>query len=173
MSGIMSLTGEPDGEPMRYPVPISDMTVGLYALSASWPRCTSASAPAGAGHRRSDPRIADGLADQPGRQLLCHRPNPPRMGNIHPTITPYQPFPTADGWIIIAGGTDRIWVPAVRCARHPAGGARRSALRVEPAAQRQPAEVQAMLVERFKTQARTIWLERLREADVPPGRSTC
>ena len=35
--------------------------------------------------------------------------NPPRMGNIHPTITPYQPFLTADGWIIIVGGTDRIW----------------------------------------------------------------
>ena len=35
--------------------------------------------------------------------------NPPRMGNTHPTITPYQPFPAADGWIIITGGTDRIW----------------------------------------------------------------
>ena len=42
----MSLTGAPDGEPMRYPVPISDMTVGLYALIGILAACASGSAPA-------------------------------------------------------------------------------------------------------------------------------
>ena len=56
MSGLMSLTGEPDGEPMRYPVPISDMTVGLYALTgilaAMYERERTGD---GAGHRHIDP----------------------------------------------------------------------------------------------------------------------
>jgi formyl-CoA transferase/CoA:oxalate CoA-transferase len=94
---------------------------------------------------------------------------PPRLGNTHPTITPYQPFPTSDGYIIVAGGTDRIWsrlceVVGIadeirddpRFASNPARNVNRS-------------EVVALLTERFKAQASETWLTRLREADVPCG----
>ena len=170
MSGIMSLTGAPDGEPMRYPVPISDMTVGLYALigilAALYERERTGRGQA------IDAAILEsqmGWLTNLAGSYFATGANPPRMGNIHPTITPYQPFPTADGWIIIAGGTDRIWgrlcdmlgiPPEVRDDPRYATNPQRNVHR---------AEVQAMLTERFQTQPKAYWLERLREADVPSG----
>ncbi len=170
MSGIMSLTGEPDGAPMRYPVPISDMTVGLYALigilAALYERERTGRGQA------IDAAILESqmawLTNLAGSYFATGH-NPPRMGNIHPTITPYQPFPTADGWIIIAGGTDRIWTrlcdaigipPEVRDDPRYATNPQRNVHR--------PA-VQALVTERLKTQPKEVWLERLRAADVPCG----
>ncbi len=95
--------------------------------------------------------------------------NPPRLGNVHPTITPYQPFATADGWIIIAGGTDRIWVrlcdalgipPEVRDDPHFATNPQRNINR---------AAVQALVSGRLQAGTKAHWLERLREAGVPSG----
>jgi crotonobetainyl-CoA:carnitine CoA-transferase CaiB-like acyl-CoA transferase len=170
MSGIMSLTGEPDGAPMRYPAPISDMTVGLYALIGVL----------GALYERERTGVGQAidvalLESQMGwltnlaGSYFATGANPARLGNVHPTITPYQTFATADGWIILAGGTDRIWgrlcdvlgiAPEVRddprYATNPARNVHR-------------AGVQALLSERFATQPRDTWLERLREADVPSG----
>ena len=170
MSGLMSLTGEPDGEPMRYPVPISDMTVGLYALTgilaALYERERT-----GVG-QAIDTSILESqmawLTNLAGSYFATGK-NPPRLGNVHPTITPYQPFPTADGWIIIAGGTDRIWVrlcdalgiaPEVRDDPRYATNPQRNVNR---------AAVQALLIERLKTGSKDTWLEKLREADVPSG----
>lgn len=170
MSGLMSLTGTPDGEPMRYPVPVSDMTVGLYALvgilAALYERERTGRGQA------IDAAILEsqmGWLTNLAGSYFATGENPPRMGNIHPTITPYQPFPTADGWLIIAGGTDRIWVrlcdmlgipPEVRDDPRYATNPQRNIHR---------AEVQAMLTERFAARPAAYWLERLREADVPSG----
>ena len=124
MSGIMSLTGAPDGEPMRYPAPISDMTVGLYALigilAALYERERTGRGQA------IDAAILEsqmGWLTNLAGSYFATEANPPRMGNIHPTITPYQPFPTADGWIIIAaaptgsgGGCATCWASRPRCA---------------------------------------------------------
>lgn len=170
MSGIMSLTGEPDGDPMRYPLPISDMTVGLYALisilAALYERERTGRGQA------IDAAILESqmawLTNVAGSYFATGK-NPPRMGNIHPTITPYQPFQAADGWIIVAGGTDRIWgrlcdllgiPPQVRDDPRYATNPQRNVHR---------AEVQAMLAERFKTQPKAHWLVKLREADLPSG----
>jgi crotonobetainyl-CoA:carnitine CoA-transferase CaiB-like acyl-CoA transferase len=170
MSGLMSLTGEPEGAPIRYPVPISDMTVGLYALiailAAMYERERNGRGQAiDAGILESQMGWLANLAGSYFATGEC----PPRLGNTHPTITPYQPFPTSDGYIIVAGGTDRIWsrlcgvleVPDrirddLRFATNPARNVNRS-------------EVVALLSERFRTQASDFWLPRLREADVPCG----
>jgi crotonobetainyl-CoA:carnitine CoA-transferase CaiB-like acyl-CoA transferase len=170
MSGIMSLTGEPDGEPMRYPVPISDMTVGLYALTgilaALYERERTGRGQA------IDAAILESqmawLTNVAGSYFATAK-NPPRMGNIHPTITPYQPFPTADGWIIIAGGTDRIWVRLCDAVGIPAEVRDDPRYAKNPQRNANRPEVQAMLIERFKTQSKDYWLEKLREADVPSG----
>lgn len=168
MSGIMSLTGEPDGEPMRYPAPISDMTVGLYALigilAALYERERTGQGQA------IDAAILESqmgwLTNLAGSYFATGK-NPPRLGNIHPTITPYQPFETADGWIIIACGTDRIWArlcdamgipPEIRDDPRYAANPQRNVHR---------AEVQALLLERFATAGKDAWLARLTAADVP------
>ncbi len=170
MSGIMSLTGEPDGEPMRYPVPISDMTVGMYALigilAALYERERTGRGQA------IDAAILESqmgwLTNLAGSYFATGQ-NPPRMGNIHPTITPYQPFPTADGWIIIAGGTDRIWARLCDLLGVPPEVREDPRYATNPQRNIHRAEVQAMLTERFATQPTAYWLEKLREADVPSG----
>jgi formyl-CoA transferase/CoA:oxalate CoA-transferase len=168
MSGIMSLTGEPDGEPMRYPAPISDMTVGLYALigilAALYERERTGKGQA------IDAAILESqmgwLTNLAGSYFATGK-NPPRLGNIHPTITPYQPFETANGWIIIACGTDRIWSRLCDAAGIPPEIRDDPRYATNPQRNVHRSEVQAMLQERFATADKDAWLDRLRAAGVP------
>nr|MCU0510900.1 CoA transferase [Anaerolineae bacterium] len=156
------------GEPMRYPVPISDMTVGLYALiailAALYERERTGKGQA------IDAAILESqmgwLTNLAGSYFATGK-NPPRLGNIHPTITPYQPFPTADGWIIIACGTDRIWARLCDAAGIPPETRDDPRYATNPQRNVNRAEIQALLFERFATAGKDAWLERLREADVP------
>lgn len=170
MSGLMSLTGEPDGEPMRYPVPISDMTVGLYALIAILAALYERER-TGMG-QAIDTAILESqmgwLTNLAGSYFATGR-NPPRLGNVHPTITPYQPFETEDGWIIIAGGTDRIWVRLCHALDIPAEVRDDPRFATNPQRNINRADVQALVSERLKTHSKAHWLEKLREADVPSG----
>ena len=149
----MSLTGEPDGAPIRYPVPISDMSVGVYALIAHPGGAVRAGAHRPrAGDRRGDPGSQMGWLSNLAGSYFATGSNPPRLGNQHPTITPYQPFATADGYIIIAGGTDRIWGRLCGVLGLP------DAVRDDPRFATNPernvnrAEVLALVSERFLTQ---------------------
>ena len=170
MSGLMSLTGEPDGEPMRYPVPISDMTVGLYALIAILAALYERER-TGVG-QAIDTAILESqmgwLTNLAGSYFATGK-NPPRLGNVHPTITPYQPFETADGWIIIAGGTDRIWVRLCGALGIPPEVRDEPLFATNPQRNRNRAAVQALVTERLQAGTKAHWLERLREADVPSG----
>lgn len=112
MAGIMSVTGQPDGtpgaEPMKVGVAFADIFTGLYAvigmLGALYHRDRS-----GEG-QHVDMALLDSqvavLANQ-GLNYLVGGTVPTRLGNAHPNIVPYQTFPTKDGYIIIAVGTDR------------------------------------------------------------------
>jgi crotonobetainyl-CoA:carnitine CoA-transferase CaiB-like acyl-CoA transferase len=170
MSGLMSLTGEPDGEPMRYPVPISDMTVGLYALvsmlAALYERERTGQGQAvDVGILESQMGWLTNLAGS----LFATGERPPRLGNTHPTITPYQPFRTADGYIIVAGGTDRIWARLCGVLDLPNHVRDDPRFATNPARNVNRGAVVARLAERFQTRSSEYWLMRLREADVPSG----
>ena len=107
MGGIMSLTGEPDGAPQKVGVPVADIFAGLYGcigiLAALRERETS-----GRGQRIDigmlDCHLA-WLANQ-AMNYLASGQNPPRLGNQHPNIVPYQVFATADGHIVLSIGND-------------------------------------------------------------------
>ena len=107
MGGMMSLTGEPDGTPVKTGVALADIMTGLYAcngiLAALMQREQS-----GRGQHVTtcllDVQIAT-LANQASGYLATQR-NPARMGNAHPSIVPYQSFQTADGHIAIGVGND-------------------------------------------------------------------
>ena len=107
MGGMMSLTGEPNGAPVKTGVALADIMTGLYAcngiLAALMQRARS-----GRGQHVTtcllDVQIAT-LANQAASYLATQR-NPPRMGNAHPSIVPYQSFETADGWVAIGVGND-------------------------------------------------------------------
>ena len=111
MGGVMSLTGAIDGEPQKVGVPVADLFAGLYGcigiLSALRHKEQT-----GQGQQVDigmlDTHIA-WLANQ-GMNYLATGENPPRLGNQHPNIVPYQVFPTADGHIVLSIGNDPTFV---------------------------------------------------------------
>jgi len=107
LSGLMSITGEPEGTPQKIGVAVTDIATGLYGtigiLAALEQRRRT-----GKG-QHVDMSLMDCamslLTNQAMNQLVSGE-NPPRMGNAHPNITPYQVVPTSDGHVIIAVGND-------------------------------------------------------------------
>ena len=107
MGGFMSTTGEHDGVPQKSAVPIADLMAGMYA---------AVSINAALRHREVTEQgqyIDIGMLDTQvatmsilGLNYLATGTPPPRLGNAHPNIVPYQSFPTADGNIIIAAAND-------------------------------------------------------------------
>jgi crotonobetainyl-CoA:carnitine CoA-transferase CaiB-like acyl-CoA transferase len=112
MGGIMSITGVPDGEPGAGPVKcgvaFADLFTGLYAVSGILAALVHRER-SGEG-QYIDVALLDSqvavLANQ-GLNYLVSGSSPPRLGNAHPNIVPYQTFATKDGHIIITVGTDR------------------------------------------------------------------
>lgn len=107
ISGIMDLTGSPDGEAYRSGVAVFDVITGLHTcigiLAALHERGTS-----GKGQRVETNLLSSahsGLVNQTAGYLLSGSV-PRRMGNEHPSLYPYEPFPTADGDLIVAVGNN-------------------------------------------------------------------
>jgi crotonobetainyl-CoA:carnitine CoA-transferase CaiB-like acyl-CoA transferase len=107
MGGVMSLTGEPDGLPQKVGVPVADLFAGLYGcigiLSALRHRDLT-----GRGQQIDIGMLdthAAWLANQ-GMNYLATGENPPRLGNQHPNIVPYQVFASEDGHIVLSIGND-------------------------------------------------------------------
>ena len=109
-AGLMALTGNPEDGPMRFPTPMADITAGLYALvgTLSALRVRDQS---GKG-QFIDVALVDSqvtwLANIGGSYFATGQ-CPKKIGNLHPTITPYQPVRCKDKHIIIAVGTEPLW----------------------------------------------------------------
>lgn len=107
MSGFMSITGEPEGQPMKAGVAIADIFTGIYAVSAIEAALIHA-LKSGEG-QLIDMALLDVqsaiLANQNMNYLVSGRA-PVRLGNAHPNISPYEVVPTADGYLILAIGND-------------------------------------------------------------------
>ena len=107
MGGIMSVTGDPDGEPMKAGVPIADLMAGMYATVAICAALRSREI------NGKGQYIDIGMLDTQAAWLsiqamnyLVGGENPKRLGNGHPNIVPYQVFATADGHIMLTIGND-------------------------------------------------------------------
>ncbi|HEY1072914.1 CaiB/BaiF CoA-transferase family protein [Brevundimonas sp.] len=111
MGGLMSITGQPDGapgaEPMKVGVAVVDLFTGLYASNAIMAALLHARA-TGEG-QAIDIALFDVqaamLANQATNYFVSGKA-PTRMGNAHPNLAPYQPFPCSDGMVVIAVGND-------------------------------------------------------------------
>lgn len=107
MGGLMSLTGDPEGQPMKVGVAVADLVTGLYASNAILAALRRRDLTGEGAHidmALMDCQIAI-LANQAMNYLVSGTP-PARLGNGHPNIVPYQVFPAADGHLIIAVGND-------------------------------------------------------------------
>ena len=107
MGGVMSLTGEPDGQPQKVGVPVADLFAGLYGCIGILAAIRHRDA-TGVGQQIDigmlDTHVA-WLANQ-GMNYLATGENPVRLGNQHPNIVPYQVFPTEDGYMVLSVGND-------------------------------------------------------------------
>jgi crotonobetainyl-CoA:carnitine CoA-transferase CaiB-like acyl-CoA transferase len=110
MGGIMDLTGEADGSPMKIGVAYADIMTGLYAAIAIQSALIQRAATNEGCH--IDMALLDtqvGVLANQAMNFLVSGKTPKRMGNQHPNIVPYRVFPASDGHIIIASGNDRQW----------------------------------------------------------------
>lgn len=107
MSGLMSITGEADGQPQKVGVAVTDVFTGLYAVAGIL---------AAVHQRQSTGRgqhvdmalldVATAITANQAMNYLATGTAPRRMGNAHPNLVPYQVFEASDGWLIIATGND-------------------------------------------------------------------
>ncbi len=107
MSGLMSFTGAPDGQPMKSGVAITDLFTGLYAVIAVQAALRQREFTGRGQH--IDMALFDTAVAITSNQALNYLVTgvpPGRLGNAHPNLMPYQVFDCEDGWIIVAIGND-------------------------------------------------------------------
>jgi crotonobetainyl-CoA:carnitine CoA-transferase CaiB-like acyl-CoA transferase len=169
-SGLMAATGDINGEPMRWPVAIADMTTGVWSalgiLAALYAREKT-----GQG-QFLDQALLDGQlswAQVMASDTFATDQRPPRLGNRHATIVPYQVFKTRDKHVIIAVGTPALWD---RFCEVLGFGAQ---LRDNPRFVTNPdrlahyTELIPILEAALTQQDADFWLEKLRTAEIPCG----
>jgi len=107
MGGIMSITGEPEGEPMKVGLSICDLTAGMHGsigiLAALRHKMVT-----GVGQHVdiSMLDVSTAILANQGMNYLATGKNPERLGNNHPNIVPYQAMPASDGYFILSVGND-------------------------------------------------------------------
>lgn len=107
MSGLMSITGEPDGQPQKSGMAITDIFTGVYASTAIL-AAVHQRHQTGVG-QHIDMALLDCAVAITGNQAMNYMTTgkaPTRMGNAHPNLTPYEVFECSDGHLIIATGND-------------------------------------------------------------------
>ena len=110
MSGFMALTGEPDGQPMKMGISISDLTCGLYSVIGIQAALAMRERTGRGQH--VDMALLDcsvGLLASQATHFLTTGENPPRMGNEHAQVSAYGVFPVADGDVVLAPANDGLF----------------------------------------------------------------
>src|SRR5271163_497201 len=168
-AGVMSFTGEPQGEPVRYPVAIADMTCGIYAamgiLAALLAREKS-----GRG-QFLDMALFDSqltwLINIGSNWLNCGQ-EPQRWGNAHPSIVPYEVFRGSDGRSFVLGvGTDALWARLTDLLGEDAGLGRDARFATNAGRIEHRRELLPHLRKKFDEQPASQWLEKLSAAKIP------
>lgn len=169
MSGLMSITGEEDGPPLRIPVPISDLSAGMFAaigiLSAlaarertgrgQWVDLSLFEAAISLGVYEAASYFATGVV-------------PARLGQAHRGSAPYQAFRTKDGWVTVGAASQNLWERLCRIlddealGKDPRFADNASRVRHRP-------ELVEILQARFERKSTTHWLEAFEAAGIPAG----
>lgn len=107
MAGLMSVTGEPDGQPQKVGVAVTDVFTGVYAATAILAALVQRGV-TGKGQQidMALMDVATAIMANQNMNYLTTGKAPQKMGNAHPNLAPYAVFDCADGWIILATGND-------------------------------------------------------------------
>lgn len=168
-AGLMSITGEPDGPPLKVGVALVDVLTGTHAAAAILASLVGRLRGGGGAHL--DVALFEvavhSLVNVSQATLTTGQPAR-RHGNAHPHIVPYQTFAAADGLFVLAVGNDEQWRRLCEALGEPSrAGDPRSATNPDRVLHR--GEIVDWLARRFAGESRATWLERLREARVPAG----
>jgi crotonobetainyl-CoA:carnitine CoA-transferase CaiB-like acyl-CoA transferase len=168
-AGLMSITGETDGPPLKVGVALVDVLTGAHAAAAILAALVGRLRDGGGAHL--DLALFEvgvhSLVNVAQAALATGQPAR-RHGNAHPHIVPYQTFAAADGWFVLAVGNDEQWRRLCAVLNEPERAR-------DPLTARNPdrvlrrGEIVQWLADRFAGESRATWLERLRTARVPAG----
>ena len=166
-AGVMSVTGEPDGAPVKAGVPLVDFGAGLYAAFTIASLLARVRA-GGAGGHVDVPMFATTIAMsalQTSEYFGTGR-NPRKLGSAHPRNAPYQAYRARDGWFAIAAGNNKLWQSVCEVVGAPQwqDDPRFASTTLRASNQ---AALKEMLEARFATAGAAAWLERFRAAGVP------
>ena len=168
-SGLMSVTGEIDGDPQRVGSPVGDISAGVYA-------CIAILAALRVRDRTGKGQHIDislletttSLLSNVASNYLISGEEAPRLGNGHPNIVPYQAFRTRDGYVVVSCGNDRLYQALCQLLG-------REDLATDPSFATNPQRVRnrerlvPALQEEFLHRSTEEWLPELRAAGIPCG----
>ncbi len=169
MSGLMSLTGDPEGPPYRAGVAIFDIVAGLHTAIGILAALSHRQA-TGEGQHVEASLLASamsGLVNQ-ASAVIAGGVVPFRMGNAHPSLFPYEPLPTADGQLVVTAGNDLQFRKLCDSLRlpHLAVDPKFSS-NVQRTANR--SELKELLIARLSQRTSAEWFSELTAAGVPCG----
>jgi crotonobetainyl-CoA:carnitine CoA-transferase CaiB-like acyl-CoA transferase len=169
MSGLMSITGETNGEPMKLGVATVDLTTGLYAAVAILAALRRRDA-SGEGER-IDVSLMDSAISwlaNVGENYLVSGEVPRRYGNAHASIVPYQVFRSSDGCLAVGIGTDKQYRTFCEIAGAPELAADER-FATNPARVRNRHALIPLLERIFEQRETRFWIERLWREGIPAG----
>jgi crotonobetainyl-CoA:carnitine CoA-transferase CaiB-like acyl-CoA transferase len=169
MSGLMSVCGPKDGPPHRMPIAISDVAAGMH-LAIGILCALQARQRTGRGQLVETSLLESALSFgvYEAAHVAATGTTPPRLGQAHRGSSPYQVFPTADGWITLGAAQENFWlrlcdllgVPELsKDARFQSNGDR----------VRNNDALVAILEAHFRTKSSLHWLAALEAAGIPSG----
>lgn len=167
-AGWMHLTGEPDGPPFKVGASLADIFTGMMAAqgitSALYERTRT-----GLG-RKIDVALFDSVVASlcyQAQGYLLTGEEPHRLGNRHPSLTPYETFETADGYVTVGVGNDVLWQRFLEAVDRP--DLDRSEFETNAQRVENHEELKTLLNQLFKTAPTNVWLEKLESAGIPVG----
>ena len=170
IAGWMDLTGEPGGPPSKSGLSLVDFSGGLVAATAILAGLHAARRDGIGGD--CDVSLFDTAIAMLSYQATWHLTGgyqPERKGrSAHPSLVPFQAFPTADRWIVVACAKEKFFARLVAALGRPELSTDDRFLDF-PARGRHAAQLQDLLDEIFTTRPATVWLDMLRAAGVPCG----
>jgi glutaryl-CoA transferase len=167
LSGLMSITGPADGPPSKVGVAVADVVTGLYAAVAVL-ACLRAREASGHGYAVDLALLDCAVSAQVNvvQAFLTGGAVPPRQGNAHLQIVPYQLFRTADGWLVLAVGNDGQWGRFCAAAGRPDWAAD-PRLAANPGRVRHRDELVPQVAAELSRRTTAAWQDALRAAEVP------
>jgi len=167
MGGLMSITGQADGEPTRVGTSVADITAGLFAIIGILSALT-------ARERTGQGQVVDvamldcqvAILENAIARYSVTGEVPRPQGNRHPSIVPFEPFETHDGQLMVAAGNDTLWRRLCEVLERPE-------LAEDPRFSTNPlrvtnyADLRPLLAEVFRGQTTAAWQTRLDAAGIP------